>query len=252
MSTATLLIVVGGVVCLKTLAFVALMLRRGRRQRVQLHAAAEAVLAAQAVEPVLGAQPADPAGWRLQWAEPGVMLVENTSGHVSARDVELSATLTASSGTAATVAQAMRFVGTGACFTARFAELERWLGEAASSAAAALGQDREPALPPRLHAHLLHGLAHARRRASPRVADRADRPAAARPPARPRLISQPQRPGGTGAVDSRRTRCVAISRCDVPWKLPLISWLSERTARRPISTRGWATVVRGGADRLAR
>lgn len=146
MSTTALLLVVGGVVCVKTLAFVALLLRRGRRQRVRLDAAAEAVLLAQAAEPVLVAPPTDPAGWRLQWAEPGVMLVENTSGHVSARDVELSATLTASSGSAATVAQAMRFVGTGACFTARFAELERWLAEAASAAAAALGQDREPAL----------------------------------------------------------------------------------------------------------
>lgn len=146
MSTVTLLLVVGGVVCLKTLAFVAFLTRRGWRQQVALDAAAEAVRTAQAAEAALVAQTTDPAGWRLQWAEPGVMLVENTSGHVAARDVELSATLTASSGSAATVAQVMRFVGTGACFTARFAELERWLTEAASGAAAALGHDREPAL----------------------------------------------------------------------------------------------------------
>jgi len=139
-TTATLLLVVGGVVCLKTLAFVTLMVRRSRRQRRELDVAAEALASAEAAAPT----PADPSGWRLEWAEPGVMLVQNTSDEVPAREVLLSATLTASSGVAATVDQAVRFVGTGACFTARFADLERWLADAA--VAAGLGRDREPAL----------------------------------------------------------------------------------------------------------
>ena len=139
-STATLLLVVGGVVCLKTLALVALTVRRGRRQRRALDVPAAALATVEAAAPV----PPSPSGWHLQWAEPGVMLVQNTSDEVAAREVQLSATLTASSGAAASVDQAVRFVGTGASFTARFADLERWLTETA--AAAGRGRDREPAL----------------------------------------------------------------------------------------------------------
>ncbi|GAA3560110.1 hypothetical protein GCM10022197_14480 [Microlunatus spumicola] len=152
MSTATLLLVVGGVVCVKTLAFVTLIVRRGRRQRRELDVAAAALAVAESAVPV----PPDPSGWRLQWAEPGVMLVQNTSDEVPAREVRLSATLTASSGAEASVDQAVRFVGTGACFTARFADLERWLTEAA--AAAGLGRDREPA-PQRLACTLSYTMA---------------------------------------------------------------------------------------------
>ena len=83
MSTVTLLLVVGGVVCLKTVAFVAFLVRRGRRQQSALDAAAQAVRVAQAAEAALVAQPTDPAGWRLQWAEPGVLLVQNTSDAVT-------------------------------------------------------------------------------------------------------------------------------------------------------------------------
>jgi hypothetical protein len=145
-TTATLLVIIGSVVCLKTLAFVGFAVRRGRRQRRALDVAAEAVTSAEAAALLLPPRaPTDPSGWRLQWAEPGVLLVENTSDDVAARDVELRATLTASSGTAASIEQAVRFVGTGACFTARFAELERWLADAADAAAAALGRDREAA-----------------------------------------------------------------------------------------------------------
>jgi hypothetical protein len=140
-TTTTLLVIVGSVVCLKTLAFVGYAVRRGRRQRAELDAATQALVTARAAVP----EPEAPPRWRLQWAEPGVMLVENTSDATPARDVELTATLTASSGAVASVAQAVRFVGTGACFTARFADLERWLADAATSAGAALGRDRETA-----------------------------------------------------------------------------------------------------------
>lgn len=142
MSTATLLMIVGGVVCAKTVGFVAFVRWRGRRQRRVLADVNDALAAAEAAAPA----PGDPSGWRLQWAEPGVLLVENTSDASAAREVELTATLTASSGTAATVEQAVRFVGTGACFTARFPDLDRWLTDAANGAAAARGRDREPAL----------------------------------------------------------------------------------------------------------
>lgn len=145
MTTTTLLIIIGSAVCLKTLAFVGFAIRRGRRQRRELGVAAQAVATAEAAASAAVPEPVDPSGWRLQWAGPGVMLVENTSDDVAARDVELRATLTASSGTAASIEQAVRFVGTGACFTARFAELERWLADAADAAAAALGRDREAA-----------------------------------------------------------------------------------------------------------
>jgi hypothetical protein len=111
------------VVCLKTLAFVGFIVRRGRRQQRALATVNAALATAEAAAPA----PGDPSRWRLQWAEPGVLLVENTSGASAARDVELSATLTASSGTAATVEQTVRFVGTGACFTARFASVDPWL-----------------------------------------------------------------------------------------------------------------------------
>ncbi len=143
MSTTTLLVIVGGVVCLKTLAFLAYVARRGRRQRAELDASAQALAAARAV--ATAPERGSPPRWRLQWAEPGVLLVENTSGATPARDVELTATLTASSGAATSVARAVRFVATGASFTARFDELERWLADAATAAAAALGRDREPA-----------------------------------------------------------------------------------------------------------
>ena len=124
MSTATLLMIVGSVVCLKTLAFVGLLVRRGRRHRAALATSAEALAAAEATAAAPGAfEP----GWRLQWAEPGVMLVENTSELAAARDVELSATLVASSGAQASVEQAVRFVGTGASFTARFPAVDCWL-----------------------------------------------------------------------------------------------------------------------------
>ena len=123
MSTATLLLIVGGVVCVKTLAFVGFVVRRGRRQRAALAVAEAAVAAARAVRP----DPADLCAWRLQWAEPGVLLVENASETLAARDVQLSATLTPTSGVAATVEHAVRFVATGACFTARFAAVDTWL-----------------------------------------------------------------------------------------------------------------------------
>lgn len=123
MTTSTLLLIVGGVVCLKTVAFVGLWSRRGRRQRSALRVGAEALAAAKAVAPV----PVDPPGWRLQWAEPGVLLVENINRAEAARDVGLSASLTSGSGTVASVEQAVRFVGTGACFKARFAAVDPWL-----------------------------------------------------------------------------------------------------------------------------
>jgi hypothetical protein len=122
-STASLLLIVGSVVCVKTLAFVGFMARRARRQRGALAAAASAVARAEAA----AHQGQDPDGWRLQWAEPGVLLVENTSDVEAARDVGLSATLTAGSGVAASVEQSERFVGSGACFTARFAWVDPWL-----------------------------------------------------------------------------------------------------------------------------
>ena len=131
MSTATLLMILSGVVCLKTLAFVGYHVRRGRRQRAALARAAAALAAARASVPDRAAAPAPApeaaSGWRLQWAEPGVLLVENTSDTAAARDVELSATLTPGSGVAATLEHAVSYVGTGACFTARFAAVDSWL-----------------------------------------------------------------------------------------------------------------------------
>ncbi|GAB2571632.1 hypothetical protein [Microlunatus antarcticus] len=128
MSTTTLLMIVGGVVCLKTLAFVGLLVRRGRRQRVALAAAAEAVTAAEALaRPPARGEGEDPAGWRLLWAEPGVMLVENAGDTGGARDVELRATLTSRSGVVASAAHTVRFVASGACFTVRFAAVDPWL-----------------------------------------------------------------------------------------------------------------------------
>lgn len=130
----TLLVVVGCVVAVKTLAFVGFVVRRDRRQRHELDAAAEAVAAAEE-RSLTG----DPEGWRLQWSEPGVMLVENTSTSASARGVELAATLTSGSGASATVHESVRFVGTGACFEARFGDLERRLADAAADAVALPG-----------------------------------------------------------------------------------------------------------------
>jgi hypothetical protein len=119
MDTATLLVVVGGVVVVKTAVIALLVARRDRaRQR-----RTETVVAA--------ARRVDPGGWRLQWAEPGVLLVSNSSRGDAAREVELRATLTASSGASASVAELVRFVGTGACFEARFAGLETFLATVA-------------------------------------------------------------------------------------------------------------------------
>ena len=123
MSTTSLLLIVGAVVVVKTLAFIGIVVRRERRQRGALAAATQAVAVAEAAVH----QDADPTGWRLQWAEPGVLLFENTSNAEAARDVVLTATLTAGSGVAASVDQAERFVGSGACFTARFADVDPWL-----------------------------------------------------------------------------------------------------------------------------
>ena len=122
MNATTLLMILSGVVCLKTLAFVGFSVRRGRRQRAALATAAAAVARARASAPAPDPTP----GWRLQWAEPGVLLVENASATTAARDVELSATLTAGCGVAASLEQAVHFVGTGACFTARFPAVDPW------------------------------------------------------------------------------------------------------------------------------
>ena len=120
MDTTTLLAVVGGVVVVKTGVIAVLVARRDRGRR----RTTDTVVAA--------ARRVDPGGWRLQWAEPGVLLVSNTSRGDAAREVELTATLTASSGASDSVAEQVRFVGTGACFELRFAGLEPFLGRLAS------------------------------------------------------------------------------------------------------------------------
>ncbi|SEQ54382.1 hypothetical protein [Microlunatus flavus] len=122
MDATTLLVVVGGVVAVKTTVILGLVARRDRRQRRRVDSA---VTAARRVEA---------SGWALQWAEPGVLLVSNASRGSAAREVELTATLTASSGESASVEHAEKFVGTGASFQARFAELERWLADVAAHA----------------------------------------------------------------------------------------------------------------------
>ena len=132
MDTTTLLAVVGGVVVVKTGVIAVLVARRDRTRR----RATDTVVAA--------ARRADPGGWRLQWAEPGVLLVSNTSRGEAARQVELTATLTTSSGASASVAELVRFVGTGACFEARFAGLEGFLGGLAAGRGRSLpGHERE-------------------------------------------------------------------------------------------------------------
>ena len=121
MDTTTLLLVVGGAVVAKTTTIAVLVARRDRRLRRRVDTA---VSAARRVEP---------AGWGLQWAEPGVLLVTNSDRGTSARDVRLAATLTASSGVTDSVEHDARFVGTGASVELRFAGLERWLAEAVGS-----------------------------------------------------------------------------------------------------------------------
>lgn len=121
MDTSTLLLVVGGVVVAKTTALAVLVARRDRRQRRTLDTV---VVAARRVEP---------SGWGLQWAEPGVLLVTNASSGAVAREVELSAELTASSGVTDFAEHLARFVGTGASVELRFAGLERWLTDVAGS-----------------------------------------------------------------------------------------------------------------------
>ena len=129
--TSTLLTVVGGVVVAKTTLIAVLVARRDRARR----RTTSTVVAA--------ARRADPAGWRLQWAEPGVLLVSNASRGDAAREVQLTATLTASSGERASVAELVRFVGTGASFEARFTGLETYLGRLAGDGAGAARRDRE-------------------------------------------------------------------------------------------------------------
>lgn len=120
MDTTALLVVVGAFVAVKTLVVVVLVVRRDRRQRRRVETA------------VVAARRVDESAWRLQWAEPGVLLVSNAVHGAAARDVELSATLTATSGVAASVEHSARFVGTGASVELRFADLEPWLNEVAS------------------------------------------------------------------------------------------------------------------------
>ena len=115
MDTTTLLVVVGSFVVLKTTLIALLVARRDRARR----RSTESVVAA--------ARRLDPSGWRLQWAEPGVLLVSNASRGEAAREVELTATLTTRSGASASVDELVRFVGTGACFQARFGALEQLL-----------------------------------------------------------------------------------------------------------------------------
>ncbi len=125
----TLLVDVGSVVCVKTLAFFGLVVRRDRRQRRALDSAtALAAEARTAARRTLDPVRPTPSSWRLQRAEPGVILVENV-GEEGAREVRLVADLTAGCGAMAEVDLRERFVGSGACLRARFAELEEWLAE---------------------------------------------------------------------------------------------------------------------------
>ena len=125
MSTTTLLVVIGFGVLVKTTVFICFAVRRGRRQRVALEAAhAAADDAAALLSAVEAAAGLAPQGWRLQWAEPGVLLVENIDHGEGVRDVKLVATLTSGCGQSATLTRAVRFIGGGACFEARFADLE--------------------------------------------------------------------------------------------------------------------------------
>lgn len=130
MSTTTLLVVIGFGVLVKTSIFLGVLARRDRRQRRALETV-RATAARAVSEAAVPAEPGlAPTGWRLQWAEPGVLLLENADDAEAVRDVELAATLTAACGRTASVSRRVRFVGTGACFEARFGELEPWLEEA--------------------------------------------------------------------------------------------------------------------------
>ncbi len=121
MDTSTLLAVVGGVVVTKTTVIAVLVARRERRQRDRLRSA------------VTAARRDEASGWRLQWAEPGVLLVSNADHGEAVRDVQLSATLTARSEASASVEHSARFVGTGASIELRFPGLAEWLSEVASN-----------------------------------------------------------------------------------------------------------------------
>lgn len=121
MDTSTLLAAVGGFVVVKTATIAVLVAPRERRHRDRL------------VTAVAAARRVDPSGWRLQWAEPGVLLVSNGDHGEAVRDVAVEATLVASSGVSASVEHAAGFVGTGASIELRFADLEPWLNEIASA-----------------------------------------------------------------------------------------------------------------------
>lgn len=121
MDTTTLLAAVVGFVVVKTATIAVVVARRERRHRDRL------------VTAVAAARRVDPSGWRLQWAEPGVLLVSNGDHGEAVRDVAVEATLVASSGVSASVEHAAGFVGTGASIELRFAGLEAWLTEVASA-----------------------------------------------------------------------------------------------------------------------
>lgn len=121
MDTSTLLAAVGGFVVVKTATIAVLVARRERRHRDRL------------VTAVAAARRVDPSGWRLQWAEPGVLLVSNADHGESVHDVGMEATLVAGSGVSASAEHTARFIGTGASVELRFADLAPWLTEVASA-----------------------------------------------------------------------------------------------------------------------